>query len=107
MGRLPKNTCTLEQVGAVKTFVENYTRAHGLPFPGHLPNAQEKVISDMSKMFVYRKYKEAVSTPVGKSKFLSLWDKLTPHVSVMKPSSDLCFTCQQNNLAIMKYARSC
>ena len=40
--------------------------------------------------------------PVGKSKFLNLWDELTPHVDVMKPSSDLCFTYQQNNLAIMK-----
>ena len=103
-GRLPKNTCTLEQVGAVKTFVENYARAHGLPVPGRLPNAREKVTLLPSDMSVYRKYKEAASTPVGKSKFLSLWDELTPHVAVMKPSSDLCFTCQQNNLAIMKSA---
>ena len=106
-GRLPKNTCTLEQVEAMKTFVENYARAHGLPVPGRLPNARDKVTllpSDISKMFVYRKYKEAAATPVGKSKFLSLWDELTPHVAVMKPSSDLCFTCQQNNLAIMKSA---
>jgi len=51
----------------------------------------------MSKMFVYRKYKEALSNPVGKSKFVMLWDELTPHVAVMKPSSDLCFMCQQNN----------
>ena len=31
-----------------------------------------------------------------------LWDELTPHVAVMKPSSDLCFTCQQNNQRVMK-----
>jgi len=104
-GRLPKNACSLQQVEAVKTFIENYARAHGLPVPGRLPNARDKVMllpSDMSKMFVYRKYKEALSNPVGKSKFVMLWDELTPHVAVMKPSSDLCFTCQQNNQLIMK-----
>ena len=58
--------------------------------------------SDMSKMFVYRKYREAATDPVGKSKFFELWDELTPHVAVMKPSSDTCFTCQQNNQLILK-----
>ena len=104
-GRLPKNTCTFEQVQAVKTFIENYARAHGLPVPGRLPNTKNKVLllpSDMSKMFVFRKYTEATSESVGKSKFLSLWSELTPFVAVMTPASDLCFTCQQNNQLIMK-----
>ena len=38
-GRLPKNACSLQQVEAVKTFIENYARAHGSPVPGRLPNA--------------------------------------------------------------------
>ena len=104
-GRLPTNTLSFELVEAVKTYIENYARAHGLPVPGRLPNARNKVLllpSDMSKMFVYRKYREAATDPVGKSKFFELWDELTPHVAVMKPSSDLCFTCQQNNQSIIK-----
>ena len=104
-GKLPANACSFEQVQSTKTYIENYARAHGLPVPGRLPNARNKLMllpSDMSKMFVYRKYKETATEPVGKSKFIELWDELTPHVAVMKPSSDLCFTCQQNNQLIMK-----
>ena len=72
-----------------------------------LPNARNKLLpSHLSKMFVYRKYKETATEratePVGKSKFLELWDELTPHIAVMKPSSDLSFKCQQNNQLIMK-----
>ena len=104
-GKLPKHSCTFEQVEEVKRFIENYARAHGLPVPGRLPNAKNKVLllpSDLSKMFVFRKYEEAASHPVRKSKFLALWSQLTPHVAVMKPASDLCFICQQNNQLIMK-----
>jgi hypothetical protein len=106
-GRLPKHTCTMEQVTQVKTFIENYTSAHGLPVPGRLPNIKDKVLllpSDISKMFVFRKYSEASTNPVRKSEFFKLWSQLTPSVAVMKPASDLCFTCQQNNLSIFKAA---
>lgn len=47
---LPKHTCTFEQVQEVKTFIENYATAHGLPVPGRLPNTKDKVLllpSDM------------------------------------------------------------
>ena len=106
-GRLPKHTCSIEQVQEVKSFIVNYARAHGLPVPGRLPNAKGKVLllpSDMSKMFVFRKYSEASDQPVRESKFLELWSQLTPSVAVMKPASDLCFACQQNNLSIKKAA---
>lgn len=104
-GGFQKNTCSLQQIEAIKTFVQNYARAHGLPVPGRLPNAWDKVTllpSDMSKIFVHRKYEEASTTPVKKSRLISIWNDLIPHVAVMKPSSGLCFTCQQNNLATMK-----
>ena len=106
-GRMPKHTCTFEQINDIKTFIENYASAHGLPVPGRLPNTKDKVLllpSSMSKMFVFRKYEEASVHPVRKSKVLQVWSKLTPSVAVMKPASDLCFTCQQNNLSIMKAA---
>ena len=94
-GRVPKHTCTFEQINAVKTFIENYASAHGLPVPGRLANTKDKVLllpSDMSKMFVFRKYDEASVHPVRKSKFLELWSQLTPYVAVMKPASDLVST---------------
>ena len=38
----------------------------------------------------------------GRSKFYDTWHCLLPHISVSTPSSDLCFVCQQNNLAIQQ-----
>lgn len=55
-GRLPKHTCTFEQMNEVNTFIENYASTHGLPVPGRLPNTKDKVLLlplDMSKMFVF------------------------------------------------------
>ena len=48
-----------------KTFVENYTHAHGLPVPGRLPNAWEVTLlpSDMANI-----QGSSASTPVGTSK---------------------------------------
>ena len=40
------------------------------------------------------------------STFCLLWQKLTPHITVMKPMTDLCWVCQQNSNAIMKAANT-
>ena len=57
-------------------------------------------------MFVYSKYKEACSERgfrlAGKSSFYQLWQDVLPHISVSTPSTDLCFVCQRNNLAIQQ-----
>jgi hypothetical protein len=34
--------------------------------------------------------------------FCTLWRKLAPHITVMKPMTDLCWVCQQNSTAIMR-----
>ena len=71
--RLPKHTCSIGQVQEVKMFIVNHARAHGLQIPGRLTNAKGKLLllpSDMSKMFVFRKYSEASEQPVRKSIFL-------------------------------------
>ena len=31
-----------------------------------------------------------------------MWQNILPHISISKPSSDLCFICQQNSLALQK-----
>ena len=38
--------------------------------------------------------------------FCSLWRQLTPHITVMKPMSDLCWVCQKNSRAIMRAANT-
>lgn len=101
----------MEDVERLTAFIKNYARAHGLPLPGRVPRHRDKVVvlpSDQTKMFVYRKYEEACSVAgvpsLGRSKFYDLWASLLPFISVCSPSSDLCFTCQQQCLAIQKAA---
>ena len=40
------------------------------------------------------------------STFYIMWRKLTPHIMVMKPMTDLCWVCQQNSKAIMRAANT-
>ena len=66
-----QSTRTSEQVKEIETFIENYSSTHGLPVPGRLPNTKEEVLllpSDMSKIFVFRKYQKALLNPVRNSK---------------------------------------
>ena len=100
-----------EDTQRVKKFIANTAETHALPLPGRLPNQKDKFLllpTDMPKMKVYRNYKavcESDDVPhVGKSKFYSLWQELCPYISTMKPSSDLCFQCQQNSNMILRSA---
>ena len=84
-------------------FIKNIANTHGLPLPDRLPNHEQKVLllpSDMSKVDVYRRYKEACNdgnfSAVGRSKFYSVWKESLPYIGTMKPATDLCFECQQN-----------
>ena len=104
--RLPNNTTPFEEVNRLTLFITNYVRAHGLPLPGRVPGHRDKTTvlpSDVTKAL---KYKSACEKneweAVGRSKFYDLWSELLPHISISTPSSDLCFTCQQNSLAIQK-----
>lgn len=105
--RLPANSVGTDAVAKVTTFITNFARAHALPLPGRVPGHRDKVLllpSDLSKISVYEKYidacKQTSSAPVGRSTFYTLWEQLLPHISVSTPSSDLCFTCQQNTQSI-------
>ena len=41
-------------------------------------------------------------TSVGYSKFCDLWNQLCPFFVIMRPATDLCWTCQKNNKLIQK-----
>ena len=43
---------------------------------------------------------------VGYSLFVELWQTLVPWVGIAKPSTDLCWTCQNNNQLIFQQANS-
>ena len=107
--RLPANTLPEAIVEYIVTFITNFASAHALPLPGRVPGHKDKVMilpSDLPKAAVYARYQQACAgagiQAVGRSKFYDTWQSLLPHISVSTPSSDLCFVCQQNNLAIQK-----
>ena len=111
-GRLPKKTCSFEATKQVSTFISNYAEEHALVLPGRVPGFKRTDVrllpSHMSKASVWRVYSTAIEalsqTPIGYSKFVELWNQLTPHVVIMRPMSDLCFTCQHNNTQIVRSA---
>jgi len=96
----------------IKRFILSYADQHAMPLPGRLPNYREFTVmllpSDTTKEQVHRLYLEAAEQSnckkVSYSKFTQLWADLCPHISVMKPSSDLCPLCQKN---MTRLSRSC
>ena len=75
--------------------MKNLASSISLPLPGRLPNFTDERVqllpTDMTKMEVYCKAAEDESTqPVGRSKFLDLWNKQLPYITIMKPATDLC-----------------
>ena len=107
----PHNAMSPEHLGFLAEFIKNIASTHGLPLPGRLPNHEQKVLllpSDMSKLEVYHRYKTACSqanfSPIGKSKFYSVWKEALPFIGTMKPATDLCFDCQQNITRISRSA---
>ena len=107
---LPANTVPFSVTNDVVQFITNFATLHALPLPGRIPGlySDEKALllpSEMSKRFVYREYCKACTyVPVGRRKFERLWCDLLPHISAMKPATDLCEICHLN---IVKITRSC
>lgn len=62
----------------------------------------------MPKSVIYHDYKVACTRipviPVGKTTFYDLWNSMLPSIGTMKPSSGLCFECQQNIASIIRSA---
>ena len=111
-GRLPKKTCSFEATKQVSTFISNYAEEHALVLPGRVPGFKRTDVrllpSHISKASVWRVYSTAIEaqsqTPIKYSKCVELWNGLTSHVVIMRPMSDLCFTCQHNNTQIVQLA---
>ena len=103
-GHVPPNTFNFDNVNRLTTFMVNYD---GMPHPGRVPGHRDKVMvlpSDITKLLVLTKYRDACLhngwTAAGRSKFYGVWQSVLPHISITKPASDHCFTCQQNSLAL-------
>lgn len=116
--RRPWHAASFFEKERAVAFIKNYADVNALPLPGRLPKHQDyKVMllpSDVTKRKVYNEYSMASSDmynpqgePVrifGYREFCRLWAELVPYITVMLPSSDLCFVCQQNANTIMRSA---
>ena len=108
--RLPKNTLDHDALNRTVGFIKNFATEHAVSLPGRVPNFKDLKVqllpSSESKASVWRQYRKASQdknlSVVSYSKFVALWNTLTPYVLIMTPASDLCSLCQLNNVKITK-----
>ena len=111
--RRPHHALSHESVEYVVHFLLSYSEEHALLLPGRVPGYSRTDIkllpSSTSKKRIWRVYQEAAQQdpsvhPVAYTTFCRLWRQLLPSLLLMKPMTDLCWTCQKNSTAILRAA---
>lgn len=110
--RLPTSTSSPETIENVVKFIRNVAEEQALLLPGRVPGFKRTDVkllpSTLTKHSLWKTYQDLCnndcSISVGYSKFCDLWNQLCPFVIIMRPATDLCWTCQKNNSRIHKSA---
>ena len=110
--RLPSSASSTETVERVIKFILNVAEEQALILPGRVPGFKRidvKLLpSNLTKHRLWCTYADictsAGEASVGYSKFCDLWKQLCPFIVIMRPATDLCWTCQKNNNRIHKTA---
>ena len=110
--RLPHNTLPQAVSEDVKNFLSNYVDENAVLLPGRIPGYKNDDIKLLSpcdtKMSVWKSFKRACEDAnkqaVCYKKFIDLWKRFHPNITVAKPMTDLCFTCQQNTSKLLRAA---
>ena len=106
---LPHNTAKLSDI---KNVVLQYAEDRAILLPGRIPGYKRDDLqllpSSTTKRKVWKLYHCTASAvvdtkAVGYPLFCTFWRKLTPHVVVTRPTSDLCWVCQQNSNMILQF----
>ena len=90
------------------SFIKNFTETHGILLPGRVLGGRDyekaKLLpSSMSKCYVYSMYKESCDgRVVSESSFKTARKLYVPHIYIMKPMTDLCWTCRRNSRAVVR-----
>ena len=107
----PKHSLPFEATEFVVRFLLSYAERNGLLLPGRIPGYSHSDIkllpSSISKRGIWKTYYSAAEEhvgihPVAYTTFCRLWRTLLPSVIIMKPRTDLCWTCHQNSTAILR-----
>ena len=91
-------------------FILNVAEDQALLLPGRIPGFKRVDVkllpSVLSKHSLWKTYSEICTgngqTSVGYSKLYDLWNQLCPFVVIIRPATDLCWTCEKNNNFIQK-----
>ena len=110
--RLPSLTFSTETIERVVKFIMNVAEDQALLLPGRVPSFKRidvKLLpSSLTRCKLWKSYQDACTAAgqvaVGYSKFCDLWNQFCPFIIIMRPASDLCWTCQKNNNQILKSA---
>ena len=109
---LPKHSLSFESTEFVVRFLLNYAEQNAL-LPGIVPGYSRSDIkllpSSVLKRGIWKTYHSAADEEssihaVAFTTFCHLWRSLLPSVIIMKPMTDLCWTCHQNSIAILRAA---
>lgn len=110
VGKLPAHAITLTQMEAIITFIRNYATCNGLPLPGRTAMFRDKCTillpSDKNKVDIHSLYCSAADRSpelyrkVSLTTFRKIWAEQCSNILVMRPSTDLCVTCQKHNYSI-------
>lgn len=107
--RIPHNALSFDATQSVIKFLLDYAEQNAVVLPGRVPGYSRSDIkllpSSMSKRSIWKVFRDSEESSLqslGYSTFCRLWRNLLPSVLVMKPMTDLCWTCQKNNSAIIR-----
>ncbi|KAL9970472.1 hypothetical protein ACROYT_G022850 [Oculina patagonica] len=107
---LPSSAFSAETVERVVKFFMNVAEDQALLLPGRVPGFKRFDVklmpSSLTKCKLWKMFQDACSAAgqvaVGYYKFCDLWNQLCPFIVIMRPASDLCWTCQKNYNKILK-----
>ena len=106
--RTPHNALPFEAVQNVVQFIHTFAEENALVLPGCDPgysrSDNQLLPSNLSKRKIWNQYLSSMEKCVAYSTFCRLWKCLIPSILIMKPITDLCWQCQQNNTAVIRSA---
>jgi len=110
---LSHNALSFSSVENVIQFLVNNATTNAIILPGRIPGYRSTEVkllpSSVSKRSIWKLYHDSSDSAcdmksVPHSTFNKLWKSLVSSITIMKPMSDLCWTCQQNSTAILRAA---